>query len=232
MLIVVSVCVRLGFWQVDRLQQRQTRNQLQRTRAAAPPFRVGGLSFDTAGMLYHRVWVEGRYDHDRSIVLPGRSLRGVPGVHLLTPLLLGGGSAVLVNRGWVPAADGATVNLDSLRVPVTERVTGLALPFPGSGRIAVARTTDAFQRVWFSPNEAALRSQFPYKLLAIQVQALPDSATPLQAIPVRLGPPELDNGPHLGYAIQWFSFGAIFFIGWISLMIRKGEIRRGPARST
>jgi surfeit locus 1 family protein len=45
---------------------------------------------------------------------------------------------------------------------------------------------------------------------------------------VHIPPPEQDNGPHLGYAIQWFSFALIFLVGWVTLMLRKGEIRRVP----
>jgi surfeit locus 1 family protein len=44
-------------------------------------------------------------------------------------------------------------------------------------------------------------------------------------LPRRLPPPELTNGPHLSYAIQWFSFAAIVLIGSFTLFRRT--VRRG-----
>ncbi|MGH7459412.1 MAG: SURF1 family cytochrome oxidase biogenesis protein, partial [Longimicrobiales bacterium] len=85
-------------------------------------------------------------------------------------------------------------------------------------------TSTAFRRTWFAPDPAALRRQFPYTLLNMEVQALPDSS--VQGFPIRLQPPVLDRGPHLGYAVQWFSFAAIALIGWVALMIRNREVRR------
>ncbi len=227
--LVAGACVRLGIWQLSRLAQRDARNQLLAQRINLPPVPLEASPNDTSGLLYRRVLVAGRFDHERTIVLPGRALRGAPGVHVLTPVLLGAGhSAVLVNRGWEPAADGARVNFDSLHTASEIRLIGLVVPFPGSGRgrtpSAPTNGDTSFRRAWFSPDPGALRRQFPYALLDLAVQALPDSSAP--RFPVRLQPPVLDRGPHLGYAIQWFSFAAIALIGWITLMLRKGEVRR------
>ena len=227
-LAVAATCARLGFWQLSRLHERTTRNQLLDRRMQLPPLQIQGPGLDTAGLLYRRAEVSGRFDHDRTIVLPGRALRGAPGVHVLTPVLLGGGySAVLVNRGWVPAADAATVNFDSLRTSPEIRLTGLILAFPGSSRRKPSRNPvrdTVFRRSWFSPDPEAIRRQYPYKLLPFELQALPDDDA--RGFPIRLPPPVLDRGPHLGYAIQWFCFAAIALIGWTILMIRKGEVRR------
>jgi surfeit locus 1 family protein len=230
-LIIAIVCVRLGIWQLHRLAQRQERNRLLASRMAGPPLHVTSATRDTTNLIYRRAIVEGRYDHDRAIVLSGRSLRGMPGVYLLTPALFPGGrTAVLVNRGWVPAADAATVYLDSLRTPDEAQLTGLVLPFPHSGRPSARSDASArdtgFQHLWFNPNEEELRAQFPYTLLPFEVQALPEPGADNRRVPVRVPAPERDNGPHLGYAIQWFSFALIFLVGWVTLMLRRGEIRR------
>jgi surfeit locus 1 family protein len=230
-LVVAALCVRLGFWQLSRLEQRTSRNRLQAQRMSEPPIPLELIGPDTSGLFYRRVLVEGQFDHDRTIVLSGRALRGVPGVHVLTPVLLGsGGRAVLLNRGWMPAMDAATVNYNSLRSPMRTRATGLLLPFPGSrspGRETDAAADSTFRRVWFSPDATHLRRQFPYPLYDFQVQALPEAGAPSQ--PIRIPPPELDRGPHLGYAIQWFSFATIALVGWVTLMIRKGEVRKDSA---
>src|SRR5699024_6312310 len=103
-LVVALVCVRLGAWQLDRLQQRRAVNARVAERLQQPPLPSAATLTDTAAAHFRHVRLAGRFDDARSIILPGRSLRGAPGVHLLTPLLLSADTAVLVNRGWVPAA--------------------------------------------------------------------------------------------------------------------------------
>ena len=222
LLAAVLVCVRLGFWQLDRLQQRRALNARVAERMAAPALEGAGALADTARSLYRRVALTGQYDDARSIILPGRSLRGTPGVHLLTPLRIRSDEAVLINRGWVPAADGATIPVDSFPAapagPAEVRLTGLAVPLPVSDRPAGTGAGE-FRQVWYRVNFQALQAQFPYHLLPVQLQLLPSPGTP--PYPARLDPPALDAGPHLSYAIQWFSFAAIGVIGWLALVRRS-----------
>jgi surfeit locus 1 family protein len=256
---LVVLFIRLGFWQLARLAEQREVNAGIAARLDEPPIDDPAALPDTTGLFYRSVALTGTFDHDRSIVLPGRSRGGLPGVHLLTPLRSPGqAAAVLVNRGWIPSADGATIELADFVVADSVTLTGLVLPFPGSAQsLAPARRSasdassdavitgaPAFRRVWFSIDEAALRRQFPYPLLPVTVQTLPDAAADAaarggrglgrgQAAPARgasnypapLPPPPLDDGPHLGYALQWFSFALIGVIGWVALALRG----RGPA---
>lgn len=233
LLVVVGICIRLGFWQLARLEERRERNAAVAGRLVEPAVTDPSELADTAGLFFRTATVNGVYDLDRSIVLPGRSLRGVPGVHLLTPLRLDGRpDAVLVNRGWVPSPDAATIDVADFAEPDTLSVHGLLLPFPGAAESLAQRGApgggDGFRRVWYTVDAAQLQAQFPYTLLPITVQQLPDDATPATQAryPVRLEPPPLDEGPHLGYALQWFSFALIGIIGWIALVLRD----RSPPR--
>jgi surfeit locus 1 family protein len=74
---------------------------------------------------------------------------------------------------------------------------------------------------------AKLKDSVPYTLLPFVVQHLPDSASPASAapgsLPRRLPPPELTNGPHLSYVIQWFSFAVIILVGSIALFRAKAR---------
>jgi surfeit locus 1 family protein len=228
---VVIAFVRLGFWQLRRLGERRELNAAVAARLHAPPLRDAGELNDTAGIHYRRVALTGTFDNDRSIVLPGRSHRGVPGVYLLTPLQLDSRpGAVLVNRGWVASPDAATVDFNRLELPTTGVSDALVVPFPSTAASLAERESagDAagFRRVWFTIDEQALRAQFPYPLLPVMLQELPDTtgtrraAMPTRAAPTRLDPPALDEGSHLGYALQWFSFALIGIIGWIALVMR------------
>lgn len=228
---VALICVRLGFWQLSRRAERAERNDRLEARLLEDPVPLDGAPRDSVGLLYRRVTVAGTFDSRLSIVLPGRALRGTPGVHVVTPLVFPGGAAVLVNRGWLPSPDAATVDLSDLPDAGEVVIDGLALPFPGTEhRRAASRPgsdvdivrPDTFRRVWYVPDESALRAQFPYDLGAVLIQALPSENAP--EFPERLEAPPLDPGPHLGYAVQWFSFAAIALAGWFLVLMKS----RGP----
>lgn len=235
-LVAVAVCVRLGLWQLDRRADRLERNAAIAARQAAGPVTLERFPADTAGLTYRRATVRGRLDGERTLVIAGRSYRGQPGVHLYTPVRLGEG-AILVNRGWVPAADGATVELASIRDPDTARYAGVLLPLPTAD--AEPPPPGELRRTWFRVDGAAIRDQLPYPTSELYLLATAGDAGDAgdaggfgdagraDIAPVRLGGPALDAGPHLSYAIQWFSFATIFLVGWVVLLLRgRSEPRR------
>jgi surfeit locus 1 family protein len=216
--IVVLICARLGFWQLDRLEQKQHRNAVAHVRAALPAVRLASAPRDTAGMIFRRAVVTGIYDDARTIIIAGRSFRGTPGVYVLTPLRVGG-SAVFINRGFTPSADAAHVDVAELREPAPDSLAGMIVYLGHDESAVVAKP--AFKRVWYRPSIAQLRAQSPYPVADYIVQLLPSPDAPQS--PVRLPAPILDEGPHLGYAIQWFSFAGIFLIGWTAIVFRRKQ---------
>jgi surfeit locus 1 family protein len=230
-MIVASACIRLGFWQLDRRAQRAERNAMVEARLDEPVIDLQESPRDTAGWLYRRVTVSGQPDAANAIVLPGRMYRGAPGANVLIPVRMAGGTSILVDIGWVPAADGATVDFDALALD--EPVTGMAVAMPFPGEEPGARRPPAgtdlgaggFRRVWYAVDAAAIRRQVHYELGSVLLQLVPDTDAP--AYPVRRPPPELDPGPHLGYAIQWFSFATIALVGWMAMVVRSGSVRSG-----
>ncbi len=231
-LAVAAVCVRLGIWQLHRLKERKSANAAVEARMAEPAARLTGMPRDTVGLIFRRVTMTGVYDTAHSVVIAGRSWEGAPGVHLLTPLRITGGGAVLVNRGWLPSADAATVELAPYDTVGEITVRGLVLPLDleGGATYAGPPSTDGFRRVWYA-YEDAIRDQFPYPVASVYVQALPDER-PVDfrhvgppELPARLPPPALSNGPHLGYAVQWFGFATVTLVGWGFLVARSGSMR-------
>lgn len=231
-LVLAAVCVRLGIWQLDRLEERRARNEALRGALALPPLEldagaVARVRDDPERFLFRRVRVSGVYLPEGEVVLRGRSLEGSPGVHLLTPLRIGGGPwAVLVNRGWAPASDALSVDPRPLAEPGGREVEGLIQPFPPDVResrpleteVDGARVTSV-QRM----DTVFLRERVAAPLLPIYVQQLPgpgDSGA-VRRLPV----PPLDEGPHLGYAVQWFSFAAIALGGLLVLLLRARRER-------
>lgn len=232
-LVVVVVCVRLGFWQLDRRAQRIESNAAIAERLAADPLTLTAPPPDTTGLLHRPATARGEFDHDRSIVQAGRSFLGAPGVYVFTPLRLAGG-AILVNRGWLPAADAATVDLSMIRRVVADEVSGVLLPFPD---VPAADREPGFHTRWFRLDGAGIRAQYPYEVAPVYLLETGPRPTAARTArsggtgtvdPMPLDPPALDAGPHLSYAVQWFSFAAIFLIGWTTLVLTGGP---GRARS-
>lgn len=184
-------------WQLRRLKGRRARNAVVAARLALPPLELHGpVPLDSVRQ--RRVTAHGVYDWSAQRTWPGRSFEGTPGVALITPLRLADGSRVLVDRGWVYSPDAFHVD-NPYREPDTATVEGIAL-VPPRGRGDVDPTG-------FLP-------------FVIQLER-PDPPQP-SGLPRRWPLPVLDNGPHLSYAIQWFSFALIALVGTAAL-IRKGR---------
>lgn len=208
--VAAAVCVRLGFWQLARLHQRLARNAEARARWSLPPLEVRGTTARDS-VRGRRVRVQGVYDFQHERLWRPHMLDEAPGVDLVTPLLLADSVAVLVDRGWVASADAYHVDARAFREPESARVVGLALAAP---------------RTRGDVDPATLQDSVPYVLLPFVVQQLPDTAGPAPVgVPRRLPPPELTNGPHLSYAIQWFSFAAIILSGSIALFRKRPRHR-------
>jgi surfeit locus 1 family protein len=214
-LIVAAVCARLGVWQVHRLQERRTANSVSLKARSAPPVTLQNRAPDST-LVNRRVIVTGRYDHAHDIVVRSREYQGVPGVQLVSPLMPDSGTtAILVNRGFVPAPDAVTIDPAKLRQPGLIRVEGIALPLDSMGGAPLKR---AGQTTWARLDRSALESWLPYPIAPLYIRQAPDSAAP--RFPRRLDPLPLDDGPHLSYAIQWFSFSAIALV-FAGLSLRR-----------
>jgi surfeit locus 1 family protein len=219
---VAAVCARLGVWQVHRLQERRAANAVALSARSAPVVALEptGSATEPFG---RRVRVRGHYDQGHDMVLRGKEYNGVPGVEIVSPLILEGSrSAVLVNRGFVPSPDAVTAYPDSLREPGQQSVEGIALPI-ASGRGAPLQRGG--QTTWARLDLPALRDSLPYPIKAFYIQQSPDSSLP--RFPRRLDPPILDDGPHLSYAIQWFAF-SIMAIVFAGIVLRQKSVSGEP----
>lgn len=209
--IFAALFIRLGFWQLSRLAQRRALNALVTARLEEPLVDVTTLPADSSSVL-RRTYVTGVPDYAHQVILADRSYNGSPGVYLLTPVRVAGrDSAILVNRGWVYAPDGVTIDAQRWRDRDSTFVgyagllaTRSRFGANGALRPGVVRELD----------QPAVSAAVPYPVSRLYLVATqPDSAIPAVERVARLSPPPLDEGPHLSYAIQWFSFAAIALIG-------------------
>ena len=227
-LVAVAVCTRLGFWQLSRLRERRARNELAASRVTQPPVAPAALPGDVTLARLRRVTLSGRYDYAHEVVLTNRSRQGSPGVYIVTPLRpAGADTAVLVTRGWVYSPDGSTVDLARWREADTATVAGFVESFPpaaeGRGSAEVPNRPTAFR--WLDRGLMTRRVGYPLAPYYVVLLGADSTAT-ADSTPVRLTTPALDEGPHLSYAIQWFSFALIALVGagvFVASERRKGR---------
>lgn len=232
-----AVMVRLGIWQLDRLDQRRAFNARVSEQQSQPRLDLSGKALTDPGlpgMEYRQVQVTGQYDPAYEVVLRNQVWGDHLGVHVLTPLKIAGSDrAVLVNRGWVPFEDFQSGELAKYREPGPVVVTGIlraaetrpqiggrADPIPGPGEKALL--------AWNVANVPAIAAQTPLALLPIYVQQAPEPAwtrMPYRSLPEI----ELTEGPHLGYALQWFAFAGILLAGYPFYIRRERAMQQQRA---
>lgn len=221
--IVAAVCVRLGFWQLHRRVERKARNALITSRLDSAEIDVAALPRDSAAARFRRVRVSGVPDYEHQLIFAARSYRGSPGVNLLTPIRIPGrDTAVIVNRGWAYAPDGATVDESKWKEP-DSTFTGYVEELPSAGGASYASRPRVIARLAYD----AVAKAVPYPVAPVYVVVLGDSAIRPDRL-ARLTIPPLDEGPHLNYAIQWFAFALIALAG-AGVVIKQS--RDDPSRA-
>ncbi|OGF11111.1 MAG: hypothetical protein A2W00_09675 [Candidatus Eisenbacteria bacterium RBG_16_71_46] len=210
-----AVCARLGFWQVTRWHEKRHLNQGIAAALAAPPLRLGAEPVSEAAAIGRRIATFGRFDTTRQVLLAGRAHEGVPGVDVVTPLLLAGETlAVLVDRGWVYAADAARVRPLDYPERRPRAVLGLAAAFErgaGGPPVQVLEADSVLVLSALRLDLDSLGSRFPYALAPYVLRELPGAGVPAQ--PARREPRPFDEFMHVSYAAQWFSFATIMLVG-------------------
>lgn len=204
--LLAAIFVRLGIWQLSRLGERRVHNRAALAARELPPVSLNdsGAAPGYLALANRRIRVTGQYDFGSEVVLRGQTEKGVAGVRIITPLRLAGrDTAVLVQRGFVPSPDAMTVDLGELKEEGTVTVSGLAIVLPDSGVAGEARQLNG-QTSWRRVELAELRRRLSYPLAPLLLLQSPDSG--LTTGPRRDEPSDLDDGPHLSYAVQWFAF--------------------------
>jgi len=219
-LVVVgsAVCIRLGIWQLDRLEQRRQFNaQFEAMRSSIPLDLNTYESDDLASMEWRKIKVIGEYDFGNQVAIRNQYHNNQYGYHLIAPVLFDG-KAVLVDRGWIPAEGNSQpddwrkydetgpANIKGqIRLGYSKPVIGgVEDPVPvGSEKIFL----------WNNLDLGKMSMQLPYPILDIYIQ--PDVVKGDETPPVSFQPViEISDGPHMGYAMQWFTFAAILFFGY------------------
>jgi cytochrome oxidase assembly protein ShyY1 len=219
-------CWWLGEWQFQRLEERRERNAVTERNLAADPRPVedvlaAGEPVDPEEE-WQRVRAEGRYVESSTVIVRYRTREGTSGVDVVTPLrLLGSGRLLLVDRGWVATANRgeATPEVPSPPSGTVQVVGWVRADATGDSTAVDDRSTRAIS------SEAIGRTLDGEVLTGFVDLAdeTPEAAEPL----LRTETPDLSNGPHFFYGLQWWFFAAlgVFGFGYLAYDERR-KLRR------
>ena len=216
-LAVFIVLIYLGLWQLRRLEQRRALNQEVMDGLNQPPMTLSGNPVESEALHLRRVSVTGTFENEESVVLRGRSYQGQPGAELLVPLRIKNSEqAVLVNRGWVPLQIATSEDLKGYALEGEVMVEGVAYrsqPRPDGFLVPTDPTPQPGKRLeaWFRVDIDRIQQQVAEPLLPVFIRQSAASAKATEP-PLPQPEPELDEGPHLGYAVQWFAFALILVV--------------------
>jgi cytochrome oxidase assembly protein ShyY1 len=215
----VVLMVYLSLWQFHRLDDRKAFNSEVTERSSQSVVDVSTLDIsDPAKIQWRPAGAKGTYLANEQVLIVNRSQGGFAGMNVLTPLLLDDGRAIIINRGFIalnatppPAPVGVVTVVGVLR-STEERSTGQA-------REASGELTEFFRL-----DIARLQQQIEPELLNVALVAeISEPADSSILLPVSA--PELSEGSHLSYAIQWLIFATAVIVGWV-LAVRKSVANR------
>lgn len=232
--VVVSAicvtCIVLGFWQLDRLEERRTANAITAARYAEEPLPIDEMVASAGGDLdsleLRQATATGTFLPSEEVLVRSQVFQGRAGFDVITPLVLDDGLAVLVNRGWVPL-EFDTVPVEAAPPPEgTVTVEGIVRPSEQRGSLgrddSGAGQVTTVSRIDIDLLDAQMEGGLLPVYLEIVGEPVPTE------LPVVAPPPEFnDDGPHLNYAIQWFSFALVGAVGYGFLLRRA--VRRDSA---
>ena len=221
-LLLLPLLLGLGFWQLDRARQKAELQAAFAERSRWPPASLDGLDIADQSSLYRRVMATGYYDNEHQVLLDNQLRDGQPGYHVLAPLRLADGGAILVNRGWAPLGESRQVLPP---VAVTAEVITVSgwLAQPANPGLRLGDATGANQnwpRVTTYIDYVRLATILGYPLRPAVILLEPNQPQGyLRDWQPRFG----GFGPerHQGYAVQWFALAATLVILYLAAHVRR-----------
>ena len=231
-LLLAYACLQLGRWQWHRLESKKTNNAIIRANEDAPPVPVGqvlreGRNPDSTQQ-YAVVSATGTYDVGKTVIIRYQTDdHGQSGVDVVVPLVTPSGTALLVDRGWVATTNQGLTDPSQVPAPPsgTVTVTGSVRQDADGGS---AQVVDGSARAVSSARIQPAIGISVYGGFVDLKTETPAPTTPLEAA----GLPDLSNGPHFFYALQWWFFGllALFGFGYLAWEEATGRADRRRAQ--
>ena len=203
LLFLIYLFIRLSDWQFDRYDQRINRNESTNTALSLAPKKIDSTSQLSNMKQWEKIELTGNYLNDQSKLVRKQYLENSLGFWVITPLKIENGENILVNRGWIPIGTSASTNQTIPPAPVG--IVNL------EGYLQPLNQVNTIDYKYFGIDVA---SDFYVQL---------EKSSPMENQVAIIPLPELTNGPHLSYAIQWILFALLLPIGWYVLLKNESK---------
>ena len=213
-LVLVLLCLWAAQWQYQRGVDRHARNTLIQEQSQLPAIDINDLSANIQEFEWRQISLQGSFDDSNQILLRNRYNDGVYGFEQLT-LFLFDGKKIWVDRGWIKAGSDATIPpklqpTQEQQVSITGRLR-LDSSLPQGKFFAVTNDANRNLVSQLDARKGVQTEEFYVDLISASDSAMNP------AVPVEL--PELSDGPHMAYALQWVFFAGLVIYG--RRLIRK-----------
>ncbi|MDX3851477.1 SURF1 family protein [Streptomyces sp. AK02-01A] len=233
-LALIPAMIELGFWQLHRHEHKVAQNALISDNLRAEPVPITELTSPGHTVprtdYWRRVTATGRFDPAHEVVVRRRtSSDDQVGYHVLIPLILKDGRAVIVNRGWIPATGDQRAFPDIPPAPGGEvTITGRLKADETSAASGIKDVRDLPPRQTMLISSEQQREYLGRTVLGGYVEQT--SPVPAGGSPEQIQDPDDSSiGPHMAYAVQWWLFAAGVPVGWVILVRREKRDREAAA---
>jgi cytochrome oxidase assembly protein ShyY1 len=236
-LLLAYACLLLGRWQWHRLEGKKSGNAIIRANQKAAPRPVDqvlrrGVDPPSADQ-YAVVSATGTYDASETVIIRYQTRSGASGVDVVVPLVTSSGTALLVDRGWYATSNQGLTDASQVPAPPSGTVTVTGWVRQNAGGSAADVVNASARAISSTQIEPAIG----VPVYGGFVQLLTESPEPATLL-TKPDPPDLSNGPHFFYALQWWFFGilALFGYGYLAWeeLTGRADLRRAqqPAKKS
>ena len=207
---LIYLFIELSGWQFDRYHQRIDRNKDFVTAVAGVPIPIENVSQLNNLKQWGKVSLSGQYLDAESKLVRKRYLKNSLGFWVLTPFQLTNKEIILVNRGWIPSANSST--------------SELAIPSSPTQQVLIEGYLRPMEKFKANPTDLPSNQINDINIEKFQGNIYPyfyvqiGKSNPAEKDIGIIYLPEVSNGPHLSYAIQWILFALLLPIGWYVLL--------------
>jgi cytochrome oxidase assembly protein ShyY1 len=212
-LLLAYACLLLGRWQWHRLEGKKSGNTTIRTNEKAGPRPVDqvlrhGVDPPSSDQ-YAVVSASGTYDASKTVIIRYQTRDGASGVDVVVPLMTSSGTALLVDRGWLATSNQGLTDGSQVPAPPSGTVTVTGWVRQDAGGSAAQVVNASARAISSTQIEPAIGVPLYGGFVQLLTES-PKPTTPLR----RADPPDLSNGPHFFYALQWWFFGILALFGY------------------
>lgn len=217
--VLLPLFLYLGYWQLQRAEEKRLLQVEYDTRANGPAVQVERQVQRAEELRFYRVVARGHYETDHQILIDNRVHQGRVGYHVITPLRLENSEVrLLVNRGWIALGEDRD-HLPAFETPAgLQQVTGVAT-VPAEKYFTLAQPEPGWQRVWQNMDLARYGAVVPFPVQPVVL--LLDPASDAGGFTRDWSRLDAGISVHQGYAFQWFMLAAALASIYLFMSLRR-----------